>query len=64
MTSALSSKYVIRGRTLGRIRTCVLQRQKLAAAERWFDAQRMQWVGRYENLDKLLENLKGKTDET
>jgi DNA-binding transcriptional ArsR family regulator len=47
----------------GRIRTCVLQRQRLATAERWFDEQRALWAGRYENLDNLLERLKGEADD-
>lgn len=48
----------------GRVRTCVLERKKLAAAERWFEDQRTQWTARYQNLDDLLETLKGEDDET
>ena len=55
---------LIRSSKAGRIRTCVLNRQKLAAAERWFDEQRALWAGSYENLDRLLEKLRGETDET
>lgn len=43
----------------GRVRTCTLERNKLAAAERWFEDQRTRWSSRYENLDKLLEQLQG-----
>lgn len=55
---------LIRSSKLGRIRTCILERQRLAAAERWFGEQRAIWTGRYENLDKLLEKLRGADDET
>lgn len=43
----------------GRVRTCTLERNQLAAAERWFEEQRALWSSRYENLDKLLEQLRG-----
>jgi hypothetical protein len=35
----------------------MLERRKLAAAERWFDEQRAMWASRYQNLDNLLETL-------
>lgn len=44
---------------VGRVRTCVLERDKFAAVERWFEEQRALWASRYENLDKLLEQLQG-----
>lgn len=53
---------LIRSRKTGRVRTCALQRKNLAAAERWFSEQRALWAGRYENLDNLLEKLKGDED--
>lgn len=49
---------LVRSSKSGRIRTCVLDHQNLAAAERWFDEQRALWAGRYENLDNLLQTLK------
>ena len=55
---------LVRSRKLGRIRTCVLDRENLAAAERWFEEQRATWASRYRNLDNLLEELKGKEDES
>jgi DNA-binding transcriptional ArsR family regulator len=48
----------------GRVRTCTLNPEKLAAAERWFDEQRAIWESRYSNLDTLLMTLKGEADET
>jgi len=53
----LESSGLIRTRKSGRIRTCMLERRKLAAAERWFDEQRAVWASRYQNLDNLLETL-------
>jgi DNA-binding transcriptional ArsR family regulator len=53
----LESSGLIRTRKSGRIRTCMLERRKLAAAERWFDEQRAMWASRYQNLDNLLETL-------
>lgn len=50
---------LIRSRKIGRIRTCMLERKNLAAAERWFGEQRAVWAGRYQNLDSLLERLNG-----
>jgi DNA-binding transcriptional ArsR family regulator len=47
----------------GRTRTCVLDRQNLAAAERWFAEQRAIWTSRYNNLDNLLEKLQGQDNE-
>ena len=48
----------------GRVRTCMLERERLAAAERWFDEQRALWTNRYQNLDNLLEKLNGPENET
>lgn len=48
----------------GRVRTCSLRPETLAAAEVWFDEQRVLWQSRFGNLDTLLDNLKGKRDET
>ncbi|MBU6493048.1 MAG: ArsR family transcriptional regulator [Burkholderiales bacterium] len=55
---------LIRSRKIGRIRTCTLEREKLAAAERWFEEQRAIWAMRYDNLDNLLEKLQGEGYES
>jgi DNA-binding transcriptional ArsR family regulator len=55
----LESSGLITSEKVGRVRTCKLEPEKLAAAEKWFDEQRMAWESRYENLDNLLINLKG-----
>ena len=55
---------LIRSNKLGRVRTCALERQRLAAAERWFAEQRALWEDRYSNLDSLLQTLTGDDHET
>lgn len=54
---------LVRSEKSGRIRTCTLERKKLAAAERWFEKQHAIWASRYRNLDNLLEKLQGEDDE-
>lgn len=41
----------------GRVRTCTVDRGRLAAAERWFEEQSKVWQSRYTNLDSLLTKL-------
>ncbi|MBV7408110.1 metalloregulator ArsR/SmtB family transcription factor [Maritimibacter sp. DP1N21-5] len=48
----------------GRTRTCRIQSETLASAERWFEEQRAFWSGRYEGLDELLASLGEDDDET
>lgn len=55
---------LITSKKTGRVRTCTLNRDQLAAAEEWFNQQRVAWESRYEKLDNLLANLKGDDDET
>ncbi|GGP21611.1 ArsR/SmtB family transcription factor [Silvimonas iriomotensis] len=60
----LENSGLIASEKVGRVRTCKLQRGNLAAAEKWFDEQRVAWESRYENLDQLLTHLKGEQDES
>ncbi|VVE02316.1 ArsR/SmtB family transcription factor [Pandoraea soli] len=55
---------LIRSSKAGRTRTCMLDRQNLAAAERWFAEQHAIWASRYDNLDNLLEKLQGQDNES
>jgi DNA-binding transcriptional ArsR family regulator len=41
----------------GRVRTCRLQVESLAAVEEWFTRQRDTWMGRHQNLDALLTKI-------
>ena len=54
---------LVASRKSGRVRTCTLQAEALAAAERWFDEQRAIWAGRYDNLDSLLATLGGQDND-
>lgn len=60
----LESCGLIVSEKVGRVRTCVLKRKNLAAAEKWFEQQRAGWESRYENLDNLLSTLKGEEGES
>jgi hypothetical protein len=54
---------LIASRKVGRVRTCELEPQKLAAVERWFGEQRAIWESRYQNLDILLAKVNEERDE-
>jgi DNA-binding transcriptional ArsR family regulator len=53
---------LIRSKKTGRVRTCVLERKKLAAVELWLGRQRAVWQARYGSLDELLVELNGEDD--
>lgn len=55
---------LIESRKEGRVRTCSLRPDALAAAERWFAEQRAMWEGRYDNLDALLVQMQETPDDT
>ncbi len=61
--SVLERAGLIGTRKQGRVRTCTLNRERLIAAEGWFEAQRALWQARFDNLDLLLESLKGEEDD-
>ncbi len=42
----------------GRVRTCSLRREPLAAAETWLEAQRSLWTQRLDQLDAFVLHLK------
>lgn len=42
----------------GRVRTCSLRREPLAAAETWLEAQRSLWTQRLDQLDTFVLTLK------
>lgn len=49
---------------VGRVRTCTLKPEKLAAAEQWFSEQRALWESRYSNLDTLLTAMTGDENDS
>lgn len=60
----LETSGLIVSKKVGRVRTCILEQQRLAAAERWFDEQHALWKSRYQNLDNLLQQLDGTENES
>ena len=62
--SVLEEAGLIATRKQGRVRTCTLQEDRLAAAEAWFQEQRDLWASRYDQLDHLLTSLQDNSDET
>jgi DNA-binding transcriptional ArsR family regulator len=62
--SVLERSRLITSRKVGRVRTCSLERENLANAERWFEQLRVQWASRHDNLDTLLATLKRDKHET
>lgn len=59
----LEESGLITSRKEGRVRTCEVRADRLAAVERWFEEQRAIWASRYDNLDNLLLSLNGENDE-
>ena len=61
--AVLEGAGLVATRKVGRVRSCALNPERLAAAERWFEEQRAVWRSRYENLDGLLGSLNGDADD-
>ena len=59
----LEASGLIASQKSGRVRTCTLNPDRLAAAERWFEQQRKAWDSRYDRLDALLNEMKGAKDD-
>jgi DNA-binding transcriptional ArsR family regulator len=45
---------------LGRVRTCTLGRRALAEEAAWIERYRQLWTARFDELDKIVEELKHK----
>lgn len=50
----LESAGLIRTAKSGRVRTCVLNRERLAVVEDWLAEQRQIWEGRTDRLERLV----------
>jgi DNA-binding transcriptional ArsR family regulator len=50
----LETNGLIRTRKVGRIRTCVLDRERLALVEDWLAEQRRIWEGRTDRLERFV----------
>lgn len=60
----LEESGLVETRKQGRVRTCTLKPEALAAAERWLDAQRSLWTKRLDQLDSLVLDLNEREDGT
>ena len=45
---------------VGRVRTCKLGRRRLEEEAAWIERYRQRWAARFDELDKLVEELKHK----
>jgi len=50
-------------RKIGRVRTCTLRLEPLAAAEHWLEGQRDLWTRRLDRMDSLVLHLKKQEEE-
>lgn len=51
-------------RKVGRVRTCQLRQEPLAAAEHWLEQQRGLWTRRLDQLDALVLTLRDQETKT
>ncbi len=50
-------------RKVGRVRTCTLRPEPLAAAQSWLESQRTLWTGRLDRMDALVLELKQQEED-
>ncbi|TMR07430.1 helix-turn-helix transcriptional regulator [Actinomadura soli] len=60
----LEANGLIRTVKAGRVRTCVLNRERLALVDDWLAEQRRIWEGRTDRLERLVTDAKEETDES
>ncbi|TDD40533.1 ArsR family transcriptional regulator [Actinomadura sp. KC06] len=60
----LEANGLIRTVKAGRVRTCVLNRERLALVDDWLAEQRRIWEGRTDRLERLVTDTKEETDES
>lgn len=60
----LEDSGLVETRKEGRVRTCTLKPEALAAAESWLEAQRSLWTKRLDQLDSLVLDLNKREDGT
>ena len=51
---------LIKTQKVGRVRTCTLGARRLEEEMAWIERYRQMWAGRFEELDKVVEELKQK----
>ena len=60
----LEESGLISSKKVGRIRTCRIEAEQLAAAESWLSEQRALWEARTDRLAGYVENLARETGKT
>jgi DNA-binding transcriptional ArsR family regulator len=55
----LEASGLIRTVKSGRVRTCVLNRERLGVIDDWLDEQRQLWAGRTDRLEALVTDTNG-----
>ncbi|GLR79515.1 helix-turn-helix transcriptional regulator [Azospirillum oryzae] len=60
----LEDSGLVETRKQGRVRTCTLKPEALAAAESWLEAQRSLWTKRLDQLDSLVLDLNKREEGT
>jgi DNA-binding transcriptional ArsR family regulator len=58
--SVLEQAGLVATEKVGRVRTCKLGRRGLTTEAAWIERQRQLWAARFNELDKLVEELKQK----
>lgn len=60
----LEASGLIRTRKSGRVRTCALERRRLALIDDWLGEQRGIWEGRTDRLERFVTDAADDTDTT
>jgi DNA-binding transcriptional ArsR family regulator len=58
--AVLEQAGLVASQKAGRVRTCKLGPRRLAEETAWLDAHRQRWASRFEELDRVVEELKQK----
>jgi len=61
--SVLEAAGLVRSQKIGRVRTCSIEPEAFAAAERWINAQRSEWTNRLDRLGAYLKTLDEEGDD-
>jgi DNA-binding transcriptional ArsR family regulator len=56
----LEGSGLIRTRKEGRVRTCAIEKDRLAAVDTWLSAQRAIWEGRTDRLERFVTTIQEK----
>ena len=60
--SVLEGSGLVRSQKVGRVRTCRLGPRRLQEEAAWIESYRQLWASRFDELDKIVEELKQKEE--